>query len=73
MAAPQVVYNVGWVVGEGLMALTGLPKRQLKAYRQERWIEGVHFKRVPAKENAEIERATIWYFYPLIDQFIQDA
>lgn len=71
MATPQVVYNVGWVAGKGLVALTGLPERQLKAYRNWRWIEGVHFKRVPANPEAEAERATILYYYPLIDQFFQ--
>lgn len=73
MAAPQIVYSDGWMVGKGLEAKTGLGERQIKAYRQERWIEGVHFKRIPAKEGADTDRATIWYFYPLIDQFIQDA
>ncbi|MEG5674552.1 excisionase family protein [Enterobacter hormaechei] len=47
--------------------------RQIKAYRLGCWIEGVHFKRVPAVPGGESKRALVWYNFPLINRFIQEA
>ncbi|WP_342656812.1 hypothetical protein GKC68_10485 [Pantoea sp. RSPAM1] len=69
----QIQLNVEWVVEQGLTALTGLRKRQIENYRQECWIEGVHFKRVSSKGNLGSRRGTTWYNYPKINKFIQDS
>ncbi|HGG8758384.1 TPA: excisionase family protein [Enterobacter cloacae] len=36
-------------------------------------MEGVHFKRVPAVPGGESKRALVWYNFPLINRFIQEA
>lgn len=68
----QVVFNEEWVVDEKLTERTGLSERQIKAYRLSRWIEGIHFKRVPlATEKAA--GGLLWYNLPLINEFIRDS
>ncbi|MDK9606633.1 excisionase family protein [Lelliottia wanjuensis] len=69
----QLIFNEEWIVAEKLTEKTGLDARQMKAYRSNSWVEGVHFKRVPAKPGGEIKRALIWYNYPQINRFIQEA
>lgn len=69
----QIQLNVEWVVEKGLIALTGLGTRQVENYRQDCWIEGVHYKRVSSKGNTESKRGTIWYNYPEINKFIRDS
>ncbi|QCT21535.1 DNA-binding protein [Jejubacter calystegiae] len=71
MLSPPVLHTP--LVEAGLTALTGLGKRQIENYRQECWIEGVHFKRVSPKGNSESKRGTTWYNYPGINKFIQDS
>lgn len=68
----QVVFNVEWVVAAKLTESTGLTPRQIKALRQCRWIEGVHFKRAPMT-GEDKQRALIWYNYPRINQLIQES
>lgn len=69
----QIVYTEEWMVAKGLQERTGLDKRQMKAYRLGSWVEGVHFKRVPAEPGADLKNATIWYNYPRINQFLGEA
>lgn len=69
----QIQLKVEWVVEQGLTALTGLRKKQIENYRQECWVEGVHFKRVSSKGNTASKRGTTWYNYPKINKFIQDS
>lgn len=68
----QVVFNVEWVVAAKLTERTGLSARQIKALRQFRWIEGIHFKRSPMT-GEDKQRAIIWYNYPRINQLIQES
>lgn len=69
----QIQLTVEWVVEQGLTALTGLGKKQIENYRQDCWVEGVHFKRVSSKGNVASKRGTTWYNYPKINKFIQDS
>lgn len=69
----DVVFNEEWVVERKLEYKTGLDKRQIENYRQNCWVEGVHFKRVSPKGNVESKRGTAWYNYPKINKFIQDS
>jgi hypothetical protein len=41
----QVIFNEEWVVEARLSEKTGLSEGQIKSYRLQLWIEGVHFKR----------------------------
>jgi len=72
LSMTQINLNVEWVVEKGLTHLTGLSDRQIENYRQNCWIEGVHFKRVSPKGNAGNKGRTIWYNYPKINRYIQD-
>ncbi|WP_374258723.1 excisionase family protein [Yokenella regensburgei] len=69
----QIIFSSEWVVEEGLRDKTGLSDRQTKAYRLGCWIEGIHFKRVPAAAGADTKKAVIWYNLPRINQYIQEA
>lgn len=69
----QIIFDVEWMVEEGLTARTGLDDRQIKAYRLGGWIEGIHFKRVPADPGGESKRALLWYNLPMINEYIQEA
>lgn len=69
----QLIFNEEWIVAEKLIEKTGLSDRQIKAYRLGCWIEGIHFKRVPATPGAEVKRGLTWYNYPRINQYIQEA
>lgn len=69
----QLIFHEEWMVSERLTEKTGLDTRQIKAYRLGSWIEGVHFKRVPASPGKESKRALTWYNYPRINEFIQEA
>ena len=69
----QIVFNEEWVVEKKLTERTGLGSRQIENYRQECWIEGVHFKRVSPKGNTASKRGTTWYNSPRINKFIQDS
>lgn len=68
----QVIFNVEWIVAAKLAEKTGLSNRQMKALRQNKWIEGVHFKRAPMT-GEDKQRALIWYNYPRINQLIQES
>lgn len=69
----QIIFDTEWMVEERLTEKTGLDDRQIKAYRLGSWIEGIHFKRVPAEPGGESKRALLWYNLPLINKFIQEA
>lgn len=68
----QVIFNEEWLVEDGLKAKTGLDNRQIEKYRQNCWIEGIHFKRV-SPNGEKTRRGITWYNFPKINQFIQDA
>ena len=70
----QVIFNEEWMVEAKLCERTGLSKRQVSGYRSNRWIEGVHFKRVIQTEgDHDSPRATLWYNYPKINTFVQES
>ncbi|EEV4189283.1 hypothetical protein D9J30_03520 [Escherichia coli] len=69
---PDVIFNEEWMVERKLQYKTGLDNRQVESYRQNCWVEGVHFKRVSPK-GKETTRGTTWYNYPKINKFIQDS
>lgn len=71
---PNIVFNEEWVVEAKLCEKTGLSKRQVSGYRNNRWIEGIHFKRVIQTQGDDnSSRATVWYNYPQINHFVQEA
>ena len=67
---PSIVFNEEWVVEAKLCEKTGLSKRQVGGYRNHRWIEGVH---IPTLGDGKSPRCTVWYNYPQINQFVQEA
>ncbi len=69
---PQVIFNEEWIVAGKLAEKTGLDDRQMEKYRQNCWIEGVHFKRV-SPNGEKTKRGITWYNLPNINKFIQDA
>ncbi|MEX9235131.1 excisionase family protein [Citrobacter cronae] len=52
---------------------TGLSERQIKSYRLNLWIEGVHFKHLTALGETDNSKVLLWYNYPKINQLVQDA
>jgi len=48
----SATHNGEWVVEAGLTERTGLSKGQIKSYRLNLWIEGVHFKHLTAQGDA---------------------
>jgi len=68
----QVIFNEEWMVEKGLITRTGLNSRQIEAYRQNCWIEGIHFKRVPST-GRESSRGITWYNYPKINEFVWNS
>ncbi|WP_312226784.1 excisionase family protein [Pseudescherichia sp.] len=68
----QVIFNEEWIVASKLTEKTGLSDRQIKAFRQGAWIEGIHFKRV-SLSGMETQRGIIWYNYPRINQLVQES
>jgi len=69
----QVIFNEEWIVESRLTERTGLSQRQIKSYRLGTWVEGIHFKRLPQTACSTKDRAVIWYNYPKINQFVQEA
>lgn len=69
----QIIFNEEWMIARKLTERTGLTDRQIKSYRQGRWIEGIHFKRIPLKEANSSDRGLVWYNLPNINRFIQEA
>ena len=69
----QIIFDEEWMVARKLTEKTGLDNRQMKAYRLGSWVEGVHFKRVPATLGGDTTKATLWYNYPQINKYIQEA
>lgn len=73
LSMAQIIFDEEWMVAGKLTEKTGLDTRQMKAYRLGCWVEGVHFKRVPATPGGDTNRATLWYNYPQINKYIQEA
>jgi len=69
----QVIFNEEWVVAERLAAKTGLSERQIKSYRLNLWVEGVHFKHLTALGETDKSTGLLWYNYPRINQLVQEA
>lgn len=68
----QLIFHEEWIVAKRLTEKTGLSERQIKAYRQARWAEGFHFKKVPMAVGTDSDKGLIWYNLPRINQFIQE-
>ena len=62
-----------WVMEAGIIARMYMTHRQVKAYREGRWLEGVHFKKHPPDPNASEGRVTILYNYTKINKLVGDA
>ncbi|MDR9934863.1 excisionase family protein, partial [Enterobacter cloacae subsp. dissolvens] len=56
----QFIFDEEWMVAGMLTEKTGLDERQINAYRLGCWIEGFHFKRVPAVPGGVSKRALVW-------------
>ncbi len=69
----QVIFTEEWVVAERLTAKTGLSERQIKSYRLNLWIEGVHFKHLTALGETDNSKGLLWYNLPKINQLVQEA
>ncbi|CAD5356439.1 TPA: hypothetical protein I9236_003133 [Citrobacter freundii] len=70
---PDIVFNEEWVVETRLSERTGLSKGQIKNYRLGVWIEGVHFKHLTALGETSSSNGVLWYNYPRINKFVQEA
>lgn len=70
---PQIIFNEEWVVEAGLANKTGLTEGQIKSYRLNLWIEGVHFKRITAKGVTDSDKGLLWYNYPKINELVSEA
>ncbi|QCA20679.1 DNA-binding protein [Citrobacter freundii] len=46
---------------------------QIKNYRLGVWIEGVHFKHLTALGETSSSNGVLWYNYPRINKFVQEA
>lgn len=68
-----IVFTEEWVVALRLKEKTGLTDRQIKGYRQTRWVEGVHFKRVPLSDVDSEDRGLVWYNFPKINSYVEEA
>lgn len=69
----SATHNGEWVVEAGLTERTGLSKGQIKSYRLNLWIEGVHFKHLTAQGEAGNPSGLLWYNYQRIIQLVQEA
>lgn len=69
----QLIFNEEWIVETRLSERTGLTERQIKSYRLNLWIEGVHFKRLTARGETDNSKGVLWYNYPKINQLVQEA
>ncbi|WP_417028038.1 excisionase family protein [Citrobacter sp.] len=69
----QLIFNEEWMVETRLSERTGLTERQIKSYRLNLWIEGVHFKRLTARGETDNSKGVLWYNYPKINQLVQEA
>lgn len=71
---PNIIFHEEWVVEAKLCEKTGLSQRQVSGYRNHRWVEGIHFKKVlQTLGDGKSPRCTVWYNYPQINQFVQEA
>ena len=41
-----------WVMEKGIVAKMYMTPRQIKSYREGRWIEGIHYKKHPPDPKA---------------------
>ncbi|HCM5145876.1 TPA: excisionase family protein [Klebsiella aerogenes] len=62
-----------WVMEKGLVAKMYMTPRQIKSYREGRWVEGIHFKKHPPKPDTTEGRTTLWYNYTKINRLIGDT
>lgn len=69
----QLIFNEEWVVETRLSERTGLSDRQIKSYRLNLWIEGVHFKHLTAQGETDNSKGLLWYNYPKINQLVHEA
>lgn len=70
---PQIIFDAEWMVEAGLSEKTGLSERQIKNYRLNLWIEGVHFKHLTALGETDNAKGVLWYNLPKINQLVQEA
>lgn len=56
----QLIFSEEWMVEARLTEKTGLSERQIKSYRLNLWIEGMHFKHLTALgESCQFERSAL--------------
>ncbi|MDX7624572.1 excisionase family protein [Enterobacter bugandensis] len=68
----KVIFNEEWVVEAMLTVRTGLTERQIKNYRLNLWVEGIHFKRITSQGETDKAKGLLWYNYPKINQLVQE-
>ncbi|ELE9727917.1 excisionase family protein [Enterobacter kobei] len=69
----QIIFNEEWVVEAGLAKKTGLTEGQIKSYRMNLWVEGVHFKHLTARGETDKSNGLLWYNYPKINELVREA
>ncbi|MCE5367011.1 excisionase family protein [Klebsiella oxytoca] len=62
-----------WVMERGIIAKMYMTPRQIKSYREGRWIEGIHYKKHSPNPSASEGRATLLYNYTRINRLVGDT
>ncbi|WP_234262296.1 excisionase family protein [Klebsiella aerogenes] len=62
-----------WIKERKLIEETGMTKREVKSYREGRWIEGKHFRHYSPNPEVRGRTSTIWYNYTKINRLVGEA
>ena len=62
-----------WVMEKGIVAKMYMTPRQIKSYREGRWVEGVHYKKHSPNPQATEGRAILLYNYTKINRLVGDT
>lgn len=62
-----------WVMEKGIAAKMYMTPRQIKSYREGRWIEGVHYKKHSPDPEASEGRVTLLYNYTRINRLVGET
>lgn len=62
-----------WVMEKGIVAKMYMTPRQIKSYREGRWIEGVHYKKHSPDPETSEGRVTLLYNYTRINRLVGET